>query len=304
MEGLEPAVARELEGRRAGLDALLQNDVSAPGPRAQALGEMGRLYHAHGLAAAAEACYGAARELAPESSEWAYYLGVLLARRGELESAARLLDDARRLRPDDVPTLIRLADLELEWGSVDSAAPLFAQALKLRPSSAAAQYGLGRASAPDRESHMRAVEKVLGELDGVDIPTILVLNKCDRLEGDERLLLEREHPEAVFVSATGAGDLAELDIAVREYLDRWSLHLEVEVPAGAGRLLADLRACALVEEERYEDETWQARLTISPRHWQALLPALEEAGGVHRPRLGLIEGGGAADPAQPSAGSG
>ena len=53
MKGLEPAVARELEVRRAGLDALLQNDVSAPGPRAQALGEMGRLYHAHGLAAAA-----------------------------------------------------------------------------------------------------------------------------------------------------------------------------------------------------------------------------------------------------------
>ena len=138
------------------------------------------------------------------------------------------------------------------------------------------------ASAPDRDSHLRAVDAVLAELDADHIPQLIVLNKVDRLDADQRLLLQREYPDAVQISAATGEHIAQLEARVQEWLDRWSLHLEVEVPAGAGRLLADLRGVALVADERYDDERWQARITLAPRMWNALRPRVEAAGGSFR----------------------
>jgi GTP-binding protein HflX len=138
------------------------------------------------------------------------------------------------------------------------------------------------ASAPDRASHLRAVDTVLNALDADDIPQIIVLNKADRLQADERLLLEHEFPDAVLISVHSGEGLSELDRVVGAWLDRWSLHIEVEVPVTAGRLLSDLRASALVEEECYVDETWRARLTLSPRQWNSLRGEVESVGGAYR----------------------
>lgn len=138
------------------------------------------------------------------------------------------------------------------------------------------------ASAPDRASHLRAVDSVLDALGAEDIPQIIVLNKADCLDPDERLLLQHEFPEAVLISVHSGEGMDELDRVVGAWLDRWSLHIEVEVPVTAGRLLSDLRASSLVEEECYEDETWRARLTLSPRHWNSLRVDVESSGGVYR----------------------
>ena len=121
---LEPPLARELEARRAGLDALLADEAATAVDQAQAFGELGRLYQAHRLLEAAHACY---RE-------------------------AHALD----LRSDDAPTLIRLADLELEQGRIEQAELLYERAAALDDSAASA-YGLGRV-AEERAEYAEAIE--------------------------------------------------------------------------------------------------------------------------------------------------
>ena len=153
---LEPPLARELEARRAELDALLADEAANAASQAQAFGELGRLYQAHRLLEAAHACYREAHALDPESFTWAYYLGVLAAGSGDVEGAATAFGHALDLRSDDAPTLIRLADLELEQGRIEQAELLYERAAAVSDSAATA-YGLGRV-AEERGEHAEAIE--------------------------------------------------------------------------------------------------------------------------------------------------
>ena len=56
------------------------------------------------------------------------------------------------------------------------------------------------------EDQVAAVREVLGEIDALAVPEILVVNKIDAADEDRLLTRKREWPDAVFVSArTGAG---------------------------------------------------------------------------------------------------
>ncbi len=153
---LELPLARELEARRADLDVLLADQAASAASQAQAFGELGRLYQAHRLLEAAQACYREAHALDPESFTWAYYLGVLAAGSGNVEAASAAFRHALDLRPDDAPTLIRLADLELEQGRIEQAELLYERAAALDDSAATA-YGLGRV-AEERAEYAEAIE--------------------------------------------------------------------------------------------------------------------------------------------------
>ena len=104
---MEPEVRRQLDERRRDLEALAADRGSAE-ELAEAVGQMGRLYHAYDLTAAAAACYQNARRLAPEEFRWVYLLGLVQQTRGDLEAAAEALSSALAMRSDDVPTLARL----------------------------------------------------------------------------------------------------------------------------------------------------------------------------------------------------
>lgn len=149
------------------------------------------------------------------------------------------------------------------------------------------------ATDPDLDLHLRAVEQVLAQLGASDIPGLRILNKIDRVGAAELAVLRLAHPEAVPVSAVRRDGLLELDRAISDRLDGWSLQLELEVPAGAGRLLAELRRLGGVRAERFEGERWIAAVGLLPRAWNTLRPRLEEAGGNYRPLVPASGGSGA-----------
>jgi len=138
------------------------------------------------------------------------------------------------------------------------------------------------ASAPDLDLHIKAVEEVLEEVGTDGIPILVLLNKWDRVGEDERLILQNRLPEAIPVSAHSSFGLEQLEAAIGSYLDAWSLHLEVEVPASDGRLLADFRRISRVITEAYEGQNWVAEVTLSPRHWSSLRGELLSQGGDFR----------------------
>lgn len=67
------------------------------------------------------------------------------------------------------------------------------------------------ASHPQCELMIERVETILREMDLHRIPTLLLFNKCDRIDPEARRLLELRHPGAVFVSALDPESLRPLE---------------------------------------------------------------------------------------------
>jgi GTP-binding protein HflX len=120
------------------------------------------------------------------------------------------------------------------------------------------------ASMPEAEldGMMRAVDEVLDEIGAGDKPTLLVLNKIDELEEDERRSAAAAHRDAVLVSAlTGEGidELrARIERAFRAQLER----VELLVPYDRGAVLSELHDVAgdLEREDTGEGVRVKARV--------------------------------------------
>ena len=91
------------------------------------------------------------------------------------------------------------------------------------------------ASHPALDEHMRAVRELLEELEVADRPTVLALNKIDRLEGPVALLVARQGGVAIS-AATGAG-IEELLSAVDLALPAGGA-VTLRIPHGDGTALA------------------------------------------------------------------
>ena len=113
---------------------------------ADAWGEMGFVYHAHGLLEAASTCYRNAGALAPQDVRWPHSLGALERERGRLEPAKAALEKALELAPGNLPGLIYLGDIDLQLGNTEDAARLAQQALEISDSSPAVLDLAGRVS--------------------------------------------------------------------------------------------------------------------------------------------------------------
>ncbi len=98
------------------------------------------------------------------------------------------------------------------------------------------------ASEPEhrRLAHALAVEDVLEEIGAGAIPRLLVLNKTDRIDAEQRQALIARHPDAQLTSAlTGAG----VDALRERLIDLARARLtplDVVIPWGAGTLLSDV----------------------------------------------------------------
>ena len=113
------------------------------------------------------------------------------------------------------------------------------------------------ASHPDPEGQIHAVRHVLGEVDALNIPEIIVLNKADVADPMviERIR-NRESNTAVVSARTGAG-ITELLELVRSSIPRPTVQLEIMLPYNRGDLIAKLHQSEseILENEHTEHGT-------------------------------------------------
>jgi GTP-binding protein HflX len=122
------------------------------------------------------------------------------------------------------------------------------------------------ASNPYAEEQIKAVNGVLKELDCADKPSLLVLNKADKVSDPSLLqVLQSHHPRAVAVSAARRQGLAELQDSVIEMLSADFADAAVETDAANGKVLAYLAAHAEVYRQEYYDDRVVVRCYL-PRH--------------------------------------
>jgi GTP-binding protein HflX len=122
------------------------------------------------------------------------------------------------------------------------------------------------ASNPAAEEQIKAVSAVLKELGCADKPSLLVLNKVDRLADRSYLdVLQKHHARAIAISAATGQGLDELREAVMLALSADFADTEVEVSAGNGRVLAYLAAHAEIYHQEFHDSRILLRCYL-PRH--------------------------------------
>jgi len=131
-------------------------------------------------------------------------------------------------------------------------------------------------SHPKAEEQIQAVNAVLTEIGAGEKPTIMVLNKMDRLNGNgtDGVLnrLQEKYPHAVAISAaTGEGIatlLAELGTQLRPKRE----FLELRVPHEQAAVIARLHAVGQIISRSYRGPAARFKARIPPHHHDEFAP--------------------------------
>jgi GTP-binding protein HflX len=126
------------------------------------------------------------------------------------------------------------------------------------------------AAAPEerRLADIQAVDVVLEEIGAGEGPRLLVLNKADLLDGDERGEALLRHPGAVLVSALAGEGLDELRERIEEAFEDRLAEVELLIPYSEGGRLHELHEIAgdLDRTERGDGVLVRAKVPIAELH--------------------------------------
>ncbi len=221
---LEPAVAEQLGDLSELVRDVLAREDAEPGEVAEALGELGRHYHAYELFEPARAAYEAAAERSPRDFRWPYLLGYLAQTEGRLEDAIALYERSLAIVPGVSPAYVRLATCYAELGQAARAEWLYREALRVDPTSSAAQAGLGEllASTDRAGESVRLLESALAESPDANrlyYPLALAYRKLGR-EDEARELVARKGIVGIRPADPVIDSLVELKTGERAFLLR------------------------------------------------------------------------------------
>lgn len=128
------------------------------------------------------------------------------------------------------------------------------------------------ASAPEEELlvMLGAVDSVLEEIGAGENPRLLVLNKADQLDEEQRTECFQLHPDGILVSAQTGEGVEELQRRILEEFEKGLRDIELLLPYSEGARLAELHELTheLVREDTPEGVLVRTRLprTIAARY--------------------------------------
>ncbi|MFQ0995347.1 ribosome rescue GTPase HflX [Gilliamella sp. BG2] len=129
------------------------------------------------------------------------------------------------------------------------------------------------AADPNLLDNMHAVDEVLHEIDAHEIPTLLVMNKIDLIEGKQPSIDRDENgiPIRVWISAQNSLGLDQLFIALKERLAKQIQVCHLNLPAYLARLRSRLYQLNAVENEFInEDGSFHLDVRIPSIEWNRL----------------------------------
>jgi GTP-binding protein HflX len=96
----------------------------------------------------------------------------------------------------------------------------------------------------EREEMMHAVDEVLEDIGAGDRPRLLVLNKIDALEDEDREIMQRRFPDAVMVSAVSGEGVEAFGERISDEFERRLQDIDLLLPYNEGARLAELHDIA------------------------------------------------------------
>jgi GTP-binding protein HflX len=142
-------------------------------------------------------------------------------------------------------------------------------------------------SHPAWEEQRDVVDGVLNDLGLSERPLTYVMNKMDAVHEDEAAALRERvanlMPNSLFVSALTPGGLDALKASLLNSLRTQRPVLEVQIPAGNGRLIAEVHRDGEVLDQRVDDDV----LVLKARLDERTIGRLRQAGA----RVKVVQGG-------------
>ena len=126
------------------------------------------------------------------------------------------------------------------------------------------------ASDPSFRSQLDVTRKVLAEVGATEVPSLLVLNKRDRLAPDELAALKAEYPDAIVLSTRNKDDLQALRERIMGYFESDMLDEELRIPFTAQGVVAEIRAKMRILSEEYDAEGLTIRVRSTPENLTAI----------------------------------
>lgn len=107
------------------------------------------------------------------------------------------------------------------------------------------------ASHPDPEGQIRAVRSVLADIDGFDVPEIVVFNKADLASPETLARLRSQVEQCAIVSARTGEGVDELRDMIADALPRPNVDVDLVVPYTRGDLISRVHTSGELEREEF-----------------------------------------------------
>ncbi|MBC7591108.1 MAG: 50S ribosome-binding GTPase, partial [Salinibacterium sp.] len=120
------------------------------------------------------------------------------------------------------------------------------------------------ASHPDPGAQLTTVRNVIGDLGARDIPEIVVFNKSDLADDDQRLLIRGLEPTGIFVSARSGEGIEELLARIAELLPAPEIELTLLVPYDRGEVISRLHVQGRVISTDYQEDGTLVTAMVHP----------------------------------------
>lgn len=122
------------------------------------------------------------------------------------------------------------------------------------------------AADPSFRSQLEVTRKVLAEVGASGVPSLLVMNKQDRLEPGAIAALKSEYPDAVFLSTRSKEDVKALRERIMTYFESDMLDEEFLIPFTAQGVIGEIRARMRILSEEYTAEGLTLRVRSTPEN--------------------------------------
>jgi GTP-binding protein HflX len=118
-------------------------------------------------------------------------------------------------------------------------------------------------SHPDPAQQIKTVRDVMGDVDARNIPEIMVFNKSDLVDADQRLVLRGLDPHAVFVSAFTGEGVDELQQFIAETIPDPDVEITAVIPYDHGELVSLLHEHSQILDTDYVESGTRIHAKVS-----------------------------------------
>jgi GTPase len=120
------------------------------------------------------------------------------------------------------------------------------------------------ASDPTCQAQLDVTRDVLREIGAAEVPSLLLLNKVDRLDEAARRALKARYPGAILLSAHAPEDVAALRQAVLDFFEAQMVEAELLIPYASQGRIGEVYESARVLSETFDDAGRAMRVRSMP----------------------------------------
>ena len=116
------------------------------------------------------------------------------------------------------------------------------------------------AADPAFRAQLEVTRTVLRELEADDAPSLVLLNKVDKIDAATREGLEQEFPDALFVSARRPEDVRRVHAAVVQFFEKDAEEAELFVSYAKQSMVGPIRESVRIVDERWDNDGLHVRV--------------------------------------------